>query len=1858
MFVKNILCKIRQLCAGLIILLPTFLYGQQDLLNCKTPEPDKAYYESVKQQYRNLNRTRQAVRSPVEVALSIKVLRKPSTPQKVNDGTIREWVNHMNEVFRPSMISFFLLNDSPVYIDSEKYYNFNTGDEEELTAQYDVDNAINMYFVESFKEPIGGYAYFPDESRQSNRIFVAYQYPDDAQNKIIPHELGHYFGLFHTFQGNGTRNEEVVSRDPEKANCDYSGDLICDTQADPYGKLIIIGRLNCSYPYEFYDNNNEQYTPPVDNLMSYYRNCGNLFTPGQYQLMNYGLSTRLSFANNADGYNILGMDNETSDRLITGRIVDKSGNELQKELCRATEAYVSFETASELNEELEVWLLTTTTKSRYKVGEGSTSPIKLDFTKVPEVYFNFRLQIVKKDSEEHGSLSQSSYFLMDVPTLSLSGDKEAFTGTSSSVDARFYGGEAVCTLVDNKGGKYIRELYNQPGIVPLGIPAIQETLTFTVDHIENKCGVGSGTGTAQITVSAVPTATQMELSLKNNYWCDEQTFEFYAVGNGLTPPVSEVSVVDEELKRLYTFAEFTTSDNKIILQRTEVLKMLPLKFRIAVSFEGLADEAVTDPIHRARNITPVFLNNERFIERGDTLLIELNSPLFEPAVIEFADGDKYFIERGEALIKLHTLDDRTYTIRDVQSLGCQAIDLGKSLSLKMNTSPKIDIIRENDICVGKEVTVKISKNGSLLSKNLKVIFYDEIDREISRSEGIVSNGELSFTIPEDLKHTGFYYIRMTTFGPHLSQKSNLFFIATLPSVELARVYDEKTVTEPFLKDIAGKMPLTLEFSGGRRLVLDTKTINQDLDSFPEGEHILKKAVNACGEKQITKRFIIDRKIKAADCVPTRLSGYASRDMISKVSLINSVTEDKVYERWDWATGVNSYTDYSGTIINLNQRTNYDLYIEDYSWVGLDYSGGWNTEIKAWIDTNRNGIFEKSEEIELTKSFFQSKAQITFHKNTGPGSYRMRVRSMSHYENIEVVGPCSNIKSGETEDYLLYVSDTPSPTLAIKTSKKIYCHTEQIQFTVNKKGGGSQEIDVELRDRRGNVLQRVGRFQNGTYSFYVEYPIEEEEQNLFMVAIDPDTESSVTSNLFGVFSPPEIELTGTITGTEGNPAEVLYHSKNGYKPKLTYIYSGLEKQSDVHTNNYSEALNSLRIELSLSGDVVPVRIEDQACGIGRVSGQTSVRVIEKQSSSKGKVSGLNYSGYYSCRNFVRMNPKFRTTGEFEKGNFFSIQLIGKNGRPVKNLSYRTVLNEEINIENVESYEPYKIRIVSKAPYHEFITGHIDELSDVNRTRIQHKKKYLIGDTDLVTFKSFGGGLLFKKENSELIYNANEKHFRSLEKFNLREQQLAILNSGVGFCDDDIQPSFANISVAERAKNVPLLIADPGSVCINSTLKLRMFSETALANDNIFEYEIYDSGNRIVRRGNGAADERYFSIENFGEGLDLQQTYTLRVNSTSPYLMSNVSKSFRFSPAVVAELSSVVDVNRVYIGDSVSVNVDLSGQGPWRVELDNGEVYENIVDPKFKIKVAATKGLSRIGIVSVTGSCGEGKTKGSVNIEGVQRPAIGLSPLASDIYCLSAEVSIDHALLEGEFIEQPNLILEMYDPEKEEYIFVKNILNPSGSTNFLIPKTALGKNVHARIRDTRSGIVSEMSENFFVKDTPKAFLTENITGFEGFSYGVPVKLDAVGSVTFSVNGGPPQTINSRNNGVHLFTVVLDKNVPSYQITSLSNECGKGEVINTGGLVTFLEDEAAKDMIVLYPNPVAGRERSLYIEMDRLLGKGIFDAAIINAKGSIVDEAKIEFDEIHRTIYTIPQLPQGSYFIRFTSNHLNIVKRFQVR
>lgn len=211
-----------------------------------------------------------------------------------NDGlSISIWndaLSNLNEIYREANMQFFECAP-PNIIEDDAFFHFSKFEEDSIHNTYGVDFAINIYIPGGRisgldDESLCGYAHFPWNGKDI--VLVAANCMADGNT--LAHEIGHYFGLYHTHGkvNCGPVTDELV----DGSNCSISGDDICDTPADPGLSGIdceeSLVNSSCVYTGNLTDAAGQQFDPDVKNIMSYSRRaCRDRLSPEQLSRVSY-----------------------------------------------------------------------------------------------------------------------------------------------------------------------------------------------------------------------------------------------------------------------------------------------------------------------------------------------------------------------------------------------------------------------------------------------------------------------------------------------------------------------------------------------------------------------------------------------------------------------------------------------------------------------------------------------------------------------------------------------------------------------------------------------------------------------------------------------------------------------------------------------------------------------------------------------------------------------------------------------------------------------------------------------------------------------------------------------------------------------------------------------------------------------------------------------------------------------------------------------------------------------------------------------------------------------------------------------------------------------------------------------------------------------------------------------------------------------------------------------------------------------------------------------------------------------------------------------------------------------------------
>lgn len=290
----------------LLVWLYPFVNLQAQNSKCGTSKPTKAQLEQLARSRMIQNPARNT--GTTCVPLKIYSFREDGGTGGITQEELTEGLNFLNYYFLTADIEFYYCGGI-TYINNSDLYDYDLrpadGDTEAalVSAAGQVTNAVNVYIVEgitiSDDFEASGYAYLPySDNNIYNRIVMTENGINDHPGGTFVHEFGHYFSLLHTFDGtedgNADPDAEHVARSGAQSNCSTAGDQLCDTEADPGYSAATFSFANCTYTGGEMDVHGATYTPPIENIMSYFPTAcpPRVLTAGQYGYISTGLGIR------------------------------------------------------------------------------------------------------------------------------------------------------------------------------------------------------------------------------------------------------------------------------------------------------------------------------------------------------------------------------------------------------------------------------------------------------------------------------------------------------------------------------------------------------------------------------------------------------------------------------------------------------------------------------------------------------------------------------------------------------------------------------------------------------------------------------------------------------------------------------------------------------------------------------------------------------------------------------------------------------------------------------------------------------------------------------------------------------------------------------------------------------------------------------------------------------------------------------------------------------------------------------------------------------------------------------------------------------------------------------------------------------------------------------------------------------------------------------------------------------------------------------------------------------------------------------------------------------------------------------
>ncbi len=287
--------------SSILLFASCFIFGlnglaqlsNQKTIHCGSSPTKKEmvkYREQVKAE-KGFSQTRDG--SSFNLPIVFHILRRSDGSGGVPAEQVTQEMKWANEKYVGAGIEFFECSPAE-FINDDDYFNTQFDHdwtdfcgqitpEYEIAGDHNVANVINIYYVNTLDG--WNWGAFPS-SLDDCHDWIIMDIADTGTTWLLAHELGHYFNLLHTFQGYGgeqTEWENITRNTGNNCyNCGTTGDLLCDTKADPnHWSGCIWSGIGVDYCGE------TNFDPDEKNIMSYANGCQEYFTAGQIDRIVY-----------------------------------------------------------------------------------------------------------------------------------------------------------------------------------------------------------------------------------------------------------------------------------------------------------------------------------------------------------------------------------------------------------------------------------------------------------------------------------------------------------------------------------------------------------------------------------------------------------------------------------------------------------------------------------------------------------------------------------------------------------------------------------------------------------------------------------------------------------------------------------------------------------------------------------------------------------------------------------------------------------------------------------------------------------------------------------------------------------------------------------------------------------------------------------------------------------------------------------------------------------------------------------------------------------------------------------------------------------------------------------------------------------------------------------------------------------------------------------------------------------------------------------------------------------------------------------------------------------------------------------
>jgi hypothetical protein len=1796
-------------------------------------------------------RARKGTETITNVALKIHLLSKSNGNVELSGNDIKELMDTLNLHFIDAKIQFYLCGGVD-YINDDAFYVFNTGSESAFCKVHDVSNAINLYLVKEFTDSgLGGYAYFPTSDKNTNRVFCAYKNRKDVITKIVPHEMGHYFGLMHTFQDAGWEGySEVVTRG-EKANCLYRGDLICDTPADPYGSVPY--EINaCQFSSTYVDVNGDRYSPQVGNLMSYFRGCGNFFTPGQTSMIKTGLLLRLIRDNSNEKAYSIDCEGVSSNTIAVKDVFVDGVRKTQEwpRICVEKPFSVTFATTGDFkpDNEYKVTLISNRRTVSTEIGRGKGNEI---ICKIPSdfpVDLGYcYLQVTSSSPALSSTLSSFAIYANKLPSAEMSGAYSIFENEQLYVPIKISGGTVQMQLTNNysyefgAGPDTKLYLYNQ-----------QKSAVIGFTRVWNACGDGVGKGQIDLNVAPKPIARNFSIAnLSGGSLCESKPVRLSIKADGIfnVGNTFRLYLSDKEGNNFKEIFHNTVSGGVLEMKVPDVMAE-GYGYRIKVVSTNPAIETITEKLYVMAKPMAV-LSGDTTIFNGQKAQLPIYLLGKTPFTLITSEGDSILSSANLISWSVSPTEDKVFSLKSVSNEFCGNGIVSGNAAVKVNYGVMTAPMNFAFVCAGTEIKVPYEVQDGTTIENEYVVQLSDKTGKNFKTIGIGFNNPLMVTIPAETPEGGNYRVRvMSKSGAYVGSESNEFEIRQKPTALLeGSLMGSKGTKANVNVKLTGGGPWNISLKTGEGVTPVSSSQNPTLIPVTlnnSSTYTIESVSNTCGIGKSYGQAVSNVRDKADNyCIPVLASSQgATYGRITRVRVTDEAG-NMLLNSFDIRMGLKNYTDNTAMVANLKPggTYNYDIISSD----GGSETNFWSNSyyyLVAWIDYDQNGKFDRNETF-VENALEYSWSTFKVPANAKRGLTRMRVRTYRDDPEAVLNNACASIVGGETEDYTINITDDePTYAAEIKFDERALCKVKEYEFPFTVSGTFAQNntFRVALYNGFGNFLGYIGESKTSPVkiNFPTDVPIGA-NYKLKLVASAPYYEGIFTK-AFRLNEIPTATLSGSQRAYFGQAMPLNILLEGG----ADWSYSVGNGGGGIFNASQNRIILDYPAEASYMTPKPGIyefkmnQVINTACGDGKVQGSARVEVLEPDGSAYVSAVKTRFSGWlfnqavYRCRDYNYSTlVSFETKGKFNNDNYFTCHLISPDDKFVAVVGFAKT--SEFNIEippNVDGFG-YKVKIISSSPYSESPLSLPFIIMPKPTAKISGYSEILPGEQGTIQL-SLTGPDPWDVTLSDGTNVVTGVPVQSLKVSPTATQVYTVTRLYASPCDGEASGS-ATVKVL-KARASALTVQQPNELCIGGNVVLGFKSNGSFKEKNSFKVSLSDaSGARFKDIEAKLLNDStvFFAIP---ASVPAGDDYKVKLVSSSPYIESEISKTFKLKPLSTATIST--DAKSVYEKAPIRLRVDFTGDAPYSIELSDGRQYENITQSPYFIDLKAALGINKYTIKRVANSCGQGKASGIAELNVMPLPTITTQSLSADAVCRGSRIYVPFAVGNGKFQSDNVFKVDLNFDNSTNSMALQTVMS-NDSLFAIIPDDIRASDGYTiRVNGTSPATIGSWSPTrLTIRSAPTGTIFGSGSVMEGDTLNFQLLLsgDAPWTIKLS-NGIEFKDIKTNEFG---FTLIPQKS-ETLSISSVKNVCGEGTSTGQASIVVHKIEEI-ENLVKIYPIPFV---RGTSLHVDQALIKYAFSYTITDILGRVI----IDKNEVSTSVTPIDLnfYPPGIYYARITT------------